>query len=290
MLGRRPTVAAEIARPLAARNGIAFGPQLPQLLVEALHLIDGLHHLFQARCNAVFGQLVVIKDHDFFDGFFAGLDLPRQGKKRLGHDGRARRALKPFIKEVVVFDDDELTEDRVAARLKEVVETIDEMERLYKKLGQLRIKRDGIPRSKRPRDFRRYSWAVAEHRILISQLLRSIQFTHTQRKALIGSIRLAMDEMRPLEREANRLEKRVEGVRTNGNKDLRKELRQAKVNLGDFELRMQATTIELRRSYQNIVMGEDQGKPPSASSSKPTSGWLCRSPRNTPIAASSSWT
>ena len=68
-----------------------------------------------------------------------------------------------------------------------MVGTIDEMERLYKKLGQLRIKRDGIPRSKKPRDFRRYSWAVAEHRILISQLLRSIQFTHTQRKALIGS-------------------------------------------------------------------------------------------------------
>ena len=138
--------------------------------------------------------------------------------------------------------------------------TIDEMERLYKKLGQLRNKRDAIPRSKRPRDFRRYNWAVAEHRILISQLLRSIQFTHTQRKALIGSLPPAVDEMRPLEREANRLEKRVEGARTNGNKDLRKELRQAKVNLGDFEVRIQATTMELRRSYQNIVMGEDQAE------------------------------
>jgi RNA polymerase primary sigma factor len=173
---------------------------------------------------------------------------------------RLVKAGEKSIKEVVVFDDDELTEDRVAARLKEVVETIDEMERLSKKLGQLRNKRDAIPRSKRPRDFRRYSWAVAEHRILISQLLRSIQFTHTQRKALIGSLRTAMDEMRPLEREANRLEKRVEGVRTNGNKDLRKELRQAKVNLGDFEVRIQATTMELRRSYQNIVMGEDQAE------------------------------
>ena len=53
----------------------------------------------------------------------------------------------------MVFDDEELLEDRVAHRLKEVVGTIDEMERLYKKLGQLRIKRDGIPRTKKPRDF-----------------------------------------------------------------------------------------------------------------------------------------
>ena len=90
--------------------------------------------------------------------------------------GRQLKAGERSIKEVVVFDDDELTEDRVAQRLKEVADTIDEMERLYKKLGGLRAKRDAIPRSKRPRDFRRYSWAVAEHRILISQLLRSIQY------------------------------------------------------------------------------------------------------------------
>jgi RNA polymerase primary sigma factor len=173
---------------------------------------------------------------------------------------RQLKAGEKSIKEVVVFDDDELTEDRVIQRLKEVVGTIDEMERLYKKLGQLRVKRDGISRTKKPRDFRRYSWAVAEHRILISQLLRSIQFTHTQRKALIGALRLAVDEMRPLEREANRLEKRAEGVRTNGNKDVRKELRQARTNLEDFEVRIQATTMELRRSYQNIVMGEEQAE------------------------------
>ena len=174
--------------------------------------------------------------------------------------GRQLKAGEKSIKEVVVFDDEELLEDRVVRRLKEIVGTIDEMERLYKKLGQLRIKRDGIPRTKKPRDFRRYSWAVAEHRILISQLLRSIQFTHTQRKALIGTLRQAVDEMRPLEREANRLEKRVEGTRANGNKDLRKELRQAKTNLAEFEDRIQATTMELRRSYQNIVMGEEQAE------------------------------
>ncbi|MBZ5671237.1 MAG: sigma-70 family RNA polymerase sigma factor, partial [Acidobacteriia bacterium] len=170
------------------------------------------------------------------------------------------KAGKRSVKEVVVFDDDELTEDRVAERLGEVISTIEEIERLWKKLGQLRAKRDTIPRSKRPRDFRRYSWAVAEHRILVSQLVRSIQFTHTERKVLIGAIRQAVEEMRPLEREANRLEKRVEATRANGNRDLRKELRQARLNLGEFEIRIQATAVELRRSYQNIIIGEEQAE------------------------------
>src|SRR5689334_17924925 len=41
------------------------------------------------------------------------------------------------IKEVVVFNDDELTDDRVAERLQEVVGAVDEIERLNKKLIQL---------------------------------------------------------------------------------------------------------------------------------------------------------
>jgi len=170
------------------------------------------------------------------------------------------KAGKRSIKEVVVFDDDELTEDRVAERLGEVISAIEEIERLWKKLGQLSAKRDTIPRSKRPRDYRRYSWAVAEHRILVSQLVRSIQFTHTERKVLIGAIRSAVDEMRPLEREANRLEKRVEATRANGNRELRKELRQARLNLDEFEIRIQASAVELRRSYQNIIIGEEQAE------------------------------
>ena len=53
------------------------------------------------------------------------------------------------IKEVVVFNDDELTEERVAERLKDVIATVDEIERLNKKLNQLVGKRDAISRTKR---------------------------------------------------------------------------------------------------------------------------------------------
>jgi RNA polymerase primary sigma factor len=168
--------------------------------------------------------------------------------------------LQKSIKEVVVFDDDELTEDKVQERLRDVIGCIDEIERLYKKLLQLRSKRDSIPRTKRPRDFRRYNWAVAEHRILISKLVRSIQFTHGERKVLIERIRQAVDELRPLERELNKVEKRLEGARGNGNKELKKEWRQLRAQLAEFESAKQHPAIELRRSFQNIVSGEVQAE------------------------------
>jgi RNA polymerase primary sigma factor len=168
--------------------------------------------------------------------------------------GKARRS----IKEVVVFNDDELTEDKVAERLSEVIEAIDYIEKLNKRLLQLKTKRDSIPRTKRPRDYRRYAFAVARHRILISKLFRSIEFTHVERKRLIEGIRQAMENLRPIEREVNRLERRLESARSNGNKELRKELRQHRARLSEIEENAQASVAELRRTYQTIISGEKE--------------------------------
>ena len=160
------------------------------------------------------------------------------------------------IKEVVTFNDDDLTEDKIEERLQEVIAQVDEVERLSKRLGQLKAKLASIPRSKRPRDYRRYSWAVARHRILVSKLIRSIEFTHLERKRLIERIRQAVEEVRPLDREISRLAKKLESTRANGNKDQRKELRQVRARLTEIEERTGATTPELKRTYQTIISGE----------------------------------
>ena len=160
------------------------------------------------------------------------------------------------IKEVVTFNDDDLTEDKIEERLQEVIAQVDEVERLSKRLGQLKAKLASIPRSKRPRDYRRYSWAVARHRILVSKLIRSIEFTHLERKRLIERIRQAVEEVRPLEREISRLTKKLDSTRTNGNKDQRKELRQVRARLTEIEERTGATTPELKRTFQTIISGE----------------------------------
>ena len=166
------------------------------------------------------------------------------------------QAGRKSIKEVVTFNDDDLTDDRIAERVQEVIAQVDELERLNKKLGQLKAKRDSIPRSKRPREFRRYNWAVARHRIIISKVIRSIEFTHVERKRLIERIRQAVEEVRPLEREANKLEKKLESARTNGNKDLRRDLRVIRVRLSEIEEQIGAPTADLKRTFQTIISGE----------------------------------
>ena len=160
------------------------------------------------------------------------------------------------IKEVVVFNDDELTEDKVAERLADTIAAVDEIERLNKKLGQLMAKRDSIPRSKRPRDFRRYSMAVARHHIIISQMIRSVEFTHLERKRLIEKTRNLVETVRPLEREVSRLDKRLEGARGDAAKEIRKEFRQNRDRLAQIEAESQASVPDIKRTYQTIVTGE----------------------------------
>jgi len=169
--------------------------------------------------------------------------------------GQFERAEKS-IKEVIVFNDDELTEDKIHEGLLNVIATIDEMDRLYKRALQFKVKRESIPRTKRPRDYRRYALAEARHRILVSKLFRSVEFTHAERKRLIDRIRQSVEELKPVEREVNRLEKRLEGSRATDHKDLRKELRQYRARLAEIEEENQSSVVALKRTLQTIFRGE----------------------------------
>jgi RNA polymerase primary sigma factor len=163
-------------------------------------------------------------------------------------------------KEVVVFQDDELTEEKLAEQKRDVIATIAEIERLYKKLLQLQERRDSIARTKRPREYRRYYLAHARHRVLISKLIRSLDFTHAEREELIRKVFKASEEVQPIEREASRIEKRLKIAKPGTETDLRKDLRHARTHIQEIEDRHQTPSTDLRRSVQTIQNGEREAK------------------------------
>ncbi len=64
------------------------------------------------------------------------------------------------IKEIVLFDEEEITEEVVLNRLKEITGRIDELAKHYKKSMQLFERLSEIPQKKRPKEYRRYRWAL----------------------------------------------------------------------------------------------------------------------------------
>ncbi len=165
------------------------------------------------------------------------------------------------IKSVVIFNDEELTDERIQERQEEVIKAIEEIGKLYKKSLQLVQKLESIPRVKKPREYRRARWQLARLCITISRKIRAIEYTHLERKRLIDRVRHVVDGLRPLERDVARIEKKLETAKREDDiKELRREMRQLKQRLGVVEQEAGASSFELRRTLQIIIRGEQEAE------------------------------
>jgi RNA polymerase primary sigma factor len=164
------------------------------------------------------------------------------------------------IKEIVVFNDDELTEDRIQERLEEFFETADEIAKLFKKVQQLRTRLAEVPRTKRPKEFRRVRIQLARRRVRTSQLIRGIEFTHSERKRLVEKIRRAVVQLDLLERQRKDVENRVGSAKGDAVKEHRRTLHQVRARISALEVEAGATSPELRRTLQIIYEGEREAE------------------------------
>ena len=65
------------------------------------------------------------------------------------------------IKEIVVFDEEEMTEDILQNRVKDTTRRIDELQKHYKRASQLAGRLPTYPAKKKAREYRRCRWAWA---------------------------------------------------------------------------------------------------------------------------------
>ena len=156
--------------------------------------------------------------------------------------------------------DDDLTEEGIAERRNEVLQTCVELGQLHRKVAQLRRKQDATSPRKNPRNYRRLGWTLARSRIQFSRKVRSLELTHTQYKHLIDEIREVVTELRGLGRKARQLENRIESSRSNPIREMKKELRQVRSRLREIEEEAGASSLELKRALETILSGEREAE------------------------------
>ena len=79
------------------------------------------------------------------------------------------------IKEIVQFDDEELTEEKIANKTKQTLKSIDKIAKLYETALKQAAKLEKTPKSKK-RPYIRAKWGVARTRVEISLAIRDIDF------------------------------------------------------------------------------------------------------------------
>ena len=163
------------------------------------------------------------------------------------------------IKEIVQFDDEELTEEKIANKTKQTLRQIDKIAELYKTALKQAEKLAKTPKSKR-QSYLRVKWAVARTRIQISLAIRDISFHWLEKKRLIDKMRSAVERLHALEREARRLERRVDAALGDVAAEARKELRARRADLKEIEQSSEVGLTSVKRTLTLIQRGEAQAQ------------------------------
>jgi RNA polymerase primary sigma factor len=175
---------------------------------------------------------------------------------QLGEDLRRGAAL---IKDVLVLPEFVITDDDFAGQSDDLLRKIDEIEKHYRRSQQFRQKLQAISRSLKPKQHRAIRNALARSMVQISRIIRDIQFSTCIRRTLADKLRCAVDELKPLEREIAKIQRKIEEpVNGHPQRDLRKELRSCNQRIQQIEEDCGATATELRRTLQIVERGEQE--------------------------------
>src|SRR6266850_2230674 len=163
------------------------------------------------------------------------------------------------IKEIVQFDDEELTEEKIANKPKQTLKYIDKIAKLYETALKQAAKLDKTAKSKK-KPYIRAKWDVARTRVEISVAIRAIDFNPVEKKRLIDKMRGTVERLQSLEREAGRLERRADVAKGDVAAEARKELRTRRTELKDIEEASEVGLTELKRTLTFIHRGEAEAE------------------------------
>ena len=171
---------------------------------------------------------------------------------------RARRS----IKEIIQFDQEELTEKEIENKTRATLRVIEKIDAALRP-GALKYgcSPGASAESPKKRAYLRSRVQLARTRIDISLLVRSIEFSAMEKRRLSDMLRHTVERVHTLEREVARLERRVDSTRGEKDKDeLRQELRTRRAEIREIEEASEVGLPALKRTLTVIRRGEAEAE------------------------------
>ncbi|HXZ41126.1 MAG TPA: RNA polymerase sigma factor RpoD [Terriglobales bacterium] len=161
------------------------------------------------------------------------------------------------IKETVLFDEEDITEEILQDRVKEVTCRIDQLHKHYKTARRLAGQLATLPADKKARKYRRCRFRLSREVVHISLIIRNLGFTLSERKRLTERVNKTMELMRLLDRQLGNLEKKIANTRSEElKKNYRTTQRRHRADMKRLENDAGMTFAELQRTQREIIKGE----------------------------------
>jgi RNA polymerase primary sigma factor len=189
--------------------------------------------------------------------------------KRILVIGDQLRAGERTIRELVIFSDEEITDEVIEDRKTEVLEQIEEVRKARANYVKLAEKMVGISRTQERKKFRRARIKALRARIDVSRAIRRIEFTETMKRRLIDEVKDAVDAVQKVQREVEALERQINPkIKTKGapklkeeeKKNLLKKQKDIKTQVKGMIDDLEETPERLRRTIEVIQRGEAQAE------------------------------
>jgi RNA polymerase primary sigma factor len=161
------------------------------------------------------------------------------------------------IKEVVIFDEEEITEDILQARIRVTIGRVDTLIRHQKKAALMLEKLDTINPKAKAREHRKTRWMMNRERVEVSRIVRELKYTNAERKRLLDKVNKTVDAMRMLERQIKSLEQKHDQSKSEElRKEYRRQQKNCKTDLEKLEQEAGVSIAELKRTQREMIQGD----------------------------------
>jgi RNA polymerase primary sigma factor len=188
--------------------------------------------------------------------------------KRILVIGDQLRGGERTIRELVIFSDEEITDEVIEDRKAEVLEQIEEVRKARGNYVKLAEKLEDILK-KDKKKYRRARIKALRARIDVSRAIRRIEFTETMKRRLIDEVKDAVDAVQKVQREVDALDRQINPrIKTKGapklkeeeKKNLLKKQKDIKIQVKGMIDDLEETPERLRRTIEVIQRGEAQAE------------------------------
>jgi RNA polymerase primary sigma factor len=173
--------------------------------------------------------------------------------------GERLKAGEITVRDVVVFNEDELTEEKLESKIRETLRLIENVNKAHKDYLTYRKKFLELAR-KSPR-YVKGKWRLGRLRIGVSQAIRDIEFSEAVKRRLTERIRESVERIREAEGAIAKLEPKLRAKVSDDYKKLvRKQIHDQRDVLRLIQEEFDTRPEELKRTLRTVVEGEAQAE------------------------------
>ncbi len=113
------------------------------------------------------------------------------------------------VRELVVFVEEEITDEKIAARQRELVRQIDRVAAASGVVTKLNEKYADVQKTDK-RKYRRAKWRIGRGRVELSRAIRRVEFTEMVKRRLIDGLKTAVEDIQARQREIRLIDQKLD--------------------------------------------------------------------------------